>query len=91
MPKKVTHRCTHQDQQAGDHSQHHHNDDGDDPTGQVLHGNSGGFLVHVVHQDALHLQLLVTNSWLKLVLVLEQGQHLYLQDKDDKISQRTTL
>ena len=72
---------THQDQQAGHHSQHHHHDDGDDPARQVLHGEGRALLVHVVHQDVLHLQFLAVHVGLKLLLVLEQWQHLHLQDK----------
>ena len=69
---------THHHQQAGHDGQHHHHDDGDDTPGEGLHGEGGGLLVHVVHQDVLHLQLLLANHGLKLVLALEQGQHLNL-------------
>lgn len=69
---------THQDQQTSNNSQHHHNNDGDDPAGQMLHGESRGLLVHIVHQDVLHPQLLAANSWLKLSSVFKQGQHLDL-------------
>ena len=78
---RATHH-THHNQQAGDHGQHHHHDDGDDSAGKGLHGEGGGLLVHVVHQDVLHLQLLLANHGLKLLLALEQGQHLHLSGEE---------
>lgn len=57
----------------------------------MLHGEGGGLLVHVVHQDVLHLQLLALYHWGKLVLAPEQGQNLHLRNtrgRDTAVSPR---
>lgn len=70
---------TDQNKKTSNNGQHYHDDDGNDPARQVLHGESRGLLIHIVDQDVLHLQLLSGNIWLKLSGVLKEGQHLHLQ------------
>ena len=83
---------TYQDKQASNHDQHHHHDDGDDATRQMLHGKSRGFLIHIVHQDVLHLQALGAHLGWKGFLVREQGQHFHLQEEDkESVSKQVCL
>lgn len=85
---------THQSQQANDHSQHHHNNDSNDPTSQVLHGESWGLLIHIVHQDVLHLQPLASQGGLECLLVLEQGKNLHLNEdeiRNDRVSLQASV
>lgn len=70
---------THQNKKTGNNGQHDHNNDGNDAARQVLHGEGGGLLVHVVDQNVLHLQFLAGDVWLKLGSVLKEGQHLDLE------------
>lgn len=70
----------HQDQQAGHYSQHHDHDDGDDASGEVLHGESGALLVNIVNQDLLHLELLASDDWSERFRVCEQRQRLHLKE-----------
>lgn len=73
--------CTHQGQKSSNHNHHHDHNHSDDSTSQVLHGEGWVDLIHVVHQNVLHLQPFPTHHWSKLVLVREQGEDLHLEEE----------